>query len=343
MRLLLAPSLAVLALTAPLFGADAAAPAPAPAPVAAGAPAVIDASAPESAVLLPARVLKDNDFKAFFLNMPAEDQAKAQADWKKAQERLGQPGADGQAQGLAEANAFLARLLAPDAVDALTTEATPKLADFNPQEVSKGLQTMATMLPMMMQGGAQPANPEVAKERAAWMALFQGVMSDASAWVLVAGINDPVKLKEAIGHLVTGAKALGVTDANELQKLPLEEFLGRLKPVIAAAKNALGVYDLKLDAFLGSLTAKSVSGTGDERLLSVDLKAFGKAYTIPLHVTKKGQHWVLSEKNGEALGGMKQMIPGAGGPETEAEAAPLQIQPAVQPAGEAPVAAPITP
>ena len=340
MRRLLVPSLAaVLALSAPLCAADAA---PAPA-VTAQAPAAIDPATPESAVLLPARVLRDNDFKAFFLSLPAEEQDKARTEWTAAQQAAknaanGQPGAPNPQEGI---NAVLAKLLAPGAVEGLLAEAEPQLAQMNPQELSQGLAMTAGFLPMMLgnQQGPGAKDPGNAKRIAA----LQGLLTDASQWVLTAGLNDKAKLKEALTHLVAGAQALGVKDFSELQALPLEDFLARLSPLIKEVKAALQVYDMGVDDFLGSVTASADAPAADanpaQRTITVGLRAFGKPYSFPLAVERSGQHWILSPSNAAPFKGAA----GAG------EEAPVEIAPAAGPAAPvevtpaAPVAAPVTP
>ena len=334
----LAPALLVIAaLSAPAWSVEGVTPAPAPVPAAFPALRAIDPAAPESAVLLPARVLKDNDFKAFFLSLPAAEQDKARADWKAAQQSAQQPGA---AQQQAEFNAFLGRLLSPTAVDDLMAEAEPQLAQLNPQEASQGLQMMAGFLPMMLQANQQPGaqDPAAQQRVTAAVTLLQGLCTDASQWILTAGINDKAKLRKAITHLVAGAKALQVKEAADLQALPLEEFLARLTPLVAEAKNALAIYDLQADAFLQSITATADApgANPEERTLRVGLVAFGKPYTIPVVVTRSGQHWVLSPTNGAPFAPMMGG-PGAGGP-GDGPGMPLEA-----PAAEPAPAAPITP
>ena len=272
------------------------------------------AGTPESAILLPVKVLRGNDFKGFYQLLPPEDKAKAEADWKKAQDDRK---AGAKPKDTSEINALLAKLLAPDAVDQLMKENEPKLAQANPQELSQGLQMAAGFLPMML-GQPQPGQtPEQAKSKQALGAMLQGMLTDASGWILTAGINDPKKLRSATERLVAGARALGVKNVEELQALSFEDFLGRLGPLVKEAKSAAAVYDVQVDGFLDSVKAVAKpalpGAVADERALDVSFTAFGKPYTFPVTVLKKGTNWIISPKNGEQFSGMKQMIPGAGG------------------------------
>ena len=276
----------------------------------AGIVAGIDTSKPESAVLVPARILRANDFRGIYDLLSAEEKAKAAAEWKKAQEQA----KTGAKEDVNEINDLLAKLLSPTAVDDLFKEAEPKLATINPEETSQALQMAAGFLPMML-GQAQPGQTaEQTKNKQALAAMLQGMLTDASGWVLTAGINDPKKLRSAIEALVGGAKALGVKNAAELQALPFDEFIGRLGPIVKQAKAAAGVYDVGIDAFLDSVKATATpvaaGATAVERALSVSFTAFGKPYTFPVTVVQKDGHWIISPKNGDQFGAMKQMMPG---------------------------------
>ena len=277
-------------------------------------PAVVATAAPEQAVLQPVKVLRGNDFKGFYALLPPEDKAKAEADWKKAQ---ADAKAGGREKDVSEINALMAKLLAPDAVDTLMKENEPKLSAINPQETSQALQMAAGFLPMMF-GQPQPGQtPEQAKNKQMLGAMLQGILTDASGWVLTAGINDPVKLRAATERLVAGAKALGVKNVEELQALSFEDFLGRLGPLVKEAKAAAAVYDVQVDQFLDSVKALPKEGVAgiaaDERALDVSFSAFGKPYVMPVVVVKKGPSWVISPRNAEQFGAMKQMMPGMGG------------------------------
>lgn len=278
------------------------------------APAMIvgvDTTTPESAILLPARVLHANDFRGIYDLLSPEEKAKAAAEWSKAQE---QSKTGVKQKDVNDLNELLSKLLSPTAVDDLFKETEPKLASINPQETSQALQMAAGFLPMML-GQAQPGQtPEQTKNKQAMAAMLQGILTDASGWVLSAGLNDPKKLRSAIESLVAGAKTLGVKSAAELQALPFEEFIGRLGPIVKQAKTAAGIYDIGIDAFLDSVKATATPAMAGaavtERVLAVTFTAFGKPYTFPVTVVLKDGHWVISPKNGEQFGAMKQMIPG---------------------------------
>lgn len=335
MRRLIAPSLiGLLAWSGTVVSAADAPPAPTPAPAATAAGSLATAAAavvtanPASAVLLPVQVLLSNDFKGFYTLLPAEDKAKAEAQWQQAQLQA----KNGQRQSdIADVDALLARLLAPDALDALTKEYEPKLADVNPQDLSQSLKMAGMFVPMLL-GQPQPgATPEQIKAKKLLSDSLASMLNDASSWVLTAGLNDPKKLRAALEHLIAGAKGLGVTKVADLQALSFADFLGRLSPLIKETKLAAGAYDIQVDQFLASITAVAADpvaanpGPGaspDERTLSVTFNAFGKPYSFPVQVVKQGAAWIISPKNTEQLNAMRGMMPLGGGDDNAPANAP---------------------
>jgi hypothetical protein len=272
------------------------------------AKAAISPAAPESAILIPVQLLRANDFKGFFDAMPAADQAKANAEWEANRTKQGPD-----AQGLAEANQFLAKLLKPDAGEALMAEAAPKLKEMNPQEISQGLQMMGMMLSMAAMQPAKGEKPDPAKQ--AMATTIGGLCNDASQWVLTAGIEDPIKCRKAIDRLVAGAKALNVTDIKELQALPLDQFLARLSPLVKELKAAAAIYDVQIDAFLDSVSAKPGAAKNGATTLTVAFTAFGKPYSLPVEVEQKDGHWVMKQNPANPLKGMMGPVEMGGGPE----------------------------
>lgn len=285
MRRFLAPLL-VASLSAATFAAD--------------VKPVTDPGKPESAILLPVQLLRANDFKGFYDAMPAEEKAKAQAEWAKAAAKGGE-GKKG--EHLDEINATLAKLLAPNAVDQIMAEAKPKLAEMNPQEISQGLQMVGMMLAMsQMQQQGQNGQKQDPTSKAA-MAALGGVLTDASQWVLTAGINDEAKCRKAVERLAAGAKALGVKDVRELQTLPLDQFLARLTPLVKEAKAAAAVYDVQVDAFLDSVKVAAGPVKEGKSILQVTALLFGKPYTVPVEVLQKDGHWIVNPKAAKPLAG----------------------------------------
>lgn len=266
------------------------------------------ADAPEASVNQVVAALRDNDFLGFFKSLPAEEQAKAEKGWKEGQQDPAKR---------AEFDEFLGKLLAPDAVDQMMANAEPGLAGADLVQQSQSLKMMAGFLPMMAQmpgPDGKPRNPTPELTQAVQMG--QTLLNDVADWLPTSGLNDPAKLREALTHLVDGAKALGVKNSEELRALELTEFLTRLSPLVKEAKAAFNVYGLDADKFLASVTATS-TGAGGERTMNLGFTAFGRPYSVPVKMTKKDGKWVAADqtmaKGFDAFSGF--MDPAEGGQE----------------------------
>jgi hypothetical protein len=251
------------------------------------AASVIDPSLPESAVLQPARMLRDNDVAGLFRLLPAELQLQAEAHWQRVQ-------ADPWADGRREVDAVLIELFATDPVDHLMSRIAPALKTVDPQQVSRLLKTMAESIPSMLSQTRRDGQPEphdAHTDRA--ILQLQNLLTDASTWVLSVGLQDPQKLHDACVHLVAAAEALNVPDTKTLHALPLSEVLVRLGPVVKKLKDGFTVYQIDLDRLLDSISARS-SGDGDQRVLAVGFTAFGRAYEMPVQVQIRNGTWMVS-------------------------------------------------
>lgn len=278
-----------------------------------------DPNLPEWAILAPVSVLRSNDALAFFRNLPAEDQARIKADYELSR-RQQVPTGD-----LAEANVFLGRLLTPEGVDQIAAELAPKLAEMDPMQMSMGVKMGGAFLTMgMMQGpDGKPKQDQATMKK---VQMVQALINDLGDWIGTAGLNEEAKLKRALTALSVGAKALKVKDVAELQKLELEDLLGRLGPVLASLKEAAKVYDIGIDPFLDSVSVTSTKGaTAGKALLTVRFTAFGKPYELPVDAVLKDKHWTI-DPSGMVPTGMMGGPPGMdmdAGAGNEPEAVPL--------------------
>jgi hypothetical protein len=260
-----------------------------------------DPSTPEGAVLPAVKALHDNDFKALFALMPAEDQAKAQDGWKQSQTNP-DPKSD------AQFDQMLGQLLDPKAVDNLAAQAEPQLKTMDLTKTSQGIMAMSGLLPMLAAQNGKQLTPDDQKG----LAMVQNLLNDVAAWIPKSGINDDKKLRDALEHVVAGAKALGVKDSKELHALAFDDLLTRVGPMLKELKSALAVYDLQADKLLESVKATS-AGDGDQRTLTVSFTAFGRPYETPVKVQKVNGKWVMANGAPAGLDAFKGMLPGLPG------------------------------
>lgn len=254
-----------------------------------GALAAADLSTPESAVTVPVTALKTNDFVSLFKALPAEDQAKAKAEWDTNRKNMSP-------SDKAQFNEQMDKFLAPDAVDVIVAEAEPNLADLNPAEMAAGVQMFGGMMAMQM------AQDPKTKDQGA---LLQQLVMDISGWLPSSGIEQPAKLREATTHFINGVKALGVSNADELIALELEELLTRGGKATAELKKSFGVYGLNVDGLLGSIALSNLAGSGDARTGLLTFTAFGNPYKLPVDLKKKDGYWTFdTDKAAAALAPM---------------------------------------
>ncbi len=255
----------------------------------------LDPATPDGLVATWAKALRSNDLKGLFALLPREQQAMAERQYADNVTRA-------DANDDLQVNAFLALMQQPSAVDMLMSQAQPALAQVKPDELVAGLQQIAGFLGAAAQ---QPAQPGTA---AMDVAGLQGFVNDVAAWIPKAGLNDKVKLRAALVHVVAAIKGTGFTTAAQMRALALRDLLGKVSPALTEVKAALAVYDLKLDAMLDSFAVTKVEGEGDARSLTLGWTAFGKPHSTVVKMVKKDLSWTVAEGKDSPLAPYGQLL-----------------------------------
>jgi hypothetical protein len=256
---------------------------------------------PEVLVATATTLLQAKDMAAAFAALPKDVQDGLAADYAANQQKLVDPKQDKQF------DEFIAKMLAPDAVETMVAEAKPGLAEFDAAQTAMQLQMVGGMVGMMLQKPA-PGQTKPDPVLAAYGQALQSVGMAAAQWIPTADLASEDKLRTAAGHISAAVKALKVTSGAELRALPLKDLLGRLGPVVGELKGAAAAYDVDVDAFLASLkvTAKDVGG---DKALTVAFTAFGTPVSLPLDLERDATGgWTVSKafaaKFAGAMGGM---------------------------------------
>jgi hypothetical protein len=258
----------------------------------------LDPASPEFVVAAPVEALRTNDILALFKSMPEADQAKAKTEWTDKAAAMSPT-------ERAEVDEKLALLLSPGAVDTLMAIVEPNLKQINPQEAAGMLQMFGGMAAMQL---AQEPSMAVAGQN------LQKLVMDLATWLPTSGIEDPVKMRQAIGSVVDAAKALGVATSDELFALDLETFLTRGGAAVKEAKKTLAPYGIDVDAFLASISLVNVKGEGDKRTGDLKFTAFAHDYLFPMPLVKKDGKWVFDEQElQQSLAPMMGGMMGGGG------------------------------
>lgn len=193
--------------------------------------------------------------------VPASKWAAAKAAWEiKRQEPVSEHDRTEFAEKLAQINS-------PTAVDELMAQIEPKLDEARPQ--APGALLMAF-------GAAQMAinSPEsdlTPEQRAALASVLPGFQQWASGTDFLSAST----MRDALTLLVDGARRANITSLEQLKALPLEGVLDRARPVLAAAKDAVQLYGLDLDAIADSLVVDVLSNDGQTARVRTTVTLFG--------------------------------------------------------------------
>lgn len=242
-----------------------------------------------------AQALKRNDLSgAFALFTPADQGALANL-WRR---QMARP--DAYADLQIDTLARLAQNAA--AADQLLAMGLPYLAQVDVPRLTKGINDIAGLLSTA--AGSQPAGNTGGLDYAG----LRDWLKDLAAWLPSAGLGDQGKAKIAAGHLVRAIKASGVTSAAELRALPLADLLAHLGPALPALKEALAVYDVQVDALLGSFTARLGEVTPEQATIALGFTSLGKPRTVTLKLVQKNGAWQLAGGNDNPLTGLSQLM-----------------------------------
>lgn len=283
-------SLATLVLMSGLWGADGAT----PGVIAPPTPAVTPAS-PEVVATGWALALRRNDPAGAFALLTPADQASLATMWRN-QMRRPDAYADLQIDTLLR---IAQHATAADQVLALSQ---PYLAQVDVAKLTRGIQEIAGFLAMAADT-QQPGNPGALD--------YSGLrdwLRDLAAWVPTAGLTDQPKAKAAATHLVQALKASGLTSAAELRALPLADLLARLAPAMPALKQALAVYDVQVDALLGSFTATLDGASPEQATIVLGFTSLDKPRTVTLKLVQQDGAWRLASGNDNPLTGLSQLL-----------------------------------
>ncbi len=266
------------------------------------------------------KALRRNDLAGGFALLTTADQAKLSSQWQRQMRR---PDAYADLQ----LDTVLRLVQNSAAVDQAMAMAQPYLAQINPRMMAKSIEEIAGFLGMAAEtqkGGGAAGGLDYAGLRD-WL-------KDLAAWVPVSGLADQAKAKAAIGHLVKAVSASGLRSAAEVRAMPLGELLVRLAPAMPGLKQALGEYDVKLDALLDSFRFSLVDAVAGQATVVVGFTALDKPRTVALKLVQKDGSWQFGAGNDNPLTGLSQLVMmtllmqgmGAGAPaQPPAEAVPV--------------------
>ena len=161
----------------------------------------------------------------------------------------------------------LAQVTAPDAVDQLMADIEPKLEEARPQLpgallMGFGAASMAI---------TSPDSELTAEQREALKAALPGLQQ----WAGSTDFLSATTMRDALTLLTDAVRRSGVQNLDQLKALPLEELLRRANGVLAAAKDAVQLYGIDVDAIADSLRVDVIENTGTTATVRTTITLFG--------------------------------------------------------------------
>lgn len=161
----------------------------------------------------------------------------------------------------------IGKLTAADAVDTIMAEVEPKLAEARAQ--APGALLMAF-------GAAQMAiNSPDSELTIDQRAALQSALPGFQQWASTTDFLDAGTLRDALTLLSAAARRSGITSLDQLKALPLEAALDRAGPLLAAAKDAVQLYGIDLDAVADSLQVDVLENDGQKARVRTTVTLFG--------------------------------------------------------------------
>lgn len=270
-----------------------------PAADAASAPAAKAAAAsndPAESINQVARSIRQGDLSALLAaSLPPAELDRLRQDWDE--ERV-KPLSDEDRQEFVDG---WGKLVAPDFVDRTMAEITPQLNELKGQ-----LGPMIGFGAMMAVGSIEQSQELTATQKAQATKLLNA----AAAWAMSQDFSDPAKLRKALTHLATAARATGIVTPDDVRKLTFDQLLAKGSVLFVGIKEALNVYGISIDDTLGSMQSTVLSQDGDSAKVSTSMKLFGETLTFENELVRKDGRWygkdaleTLAKREAEAGGG----------------------------------------
>jgi hypothetical protein len=151
--------------------------------------------------------------------------------------------------------AEIGRFTAPDAVEQLMAEIEPKLEEARPKAPGALLMAFGAM----QMAVASPESDLTEEQRNQLRSALPGIQY----WASSTDFLDAGTMRDALTLVTDAVRRAGVSDLDELRALPLETLLDRASTVFVAAKDAVRLYGIDLDAIADSLQVEVLDIDGD--------------------------------------------------------------------------------
>jgi hypothetical protein len=180
----------------------------------------------------------------------------------------------------------MAKFTGPDAEAQLYAELEPQLAQYEAE--------MAAQMPLMVGMGRGFAMQALQQNESltAEQKKQAGELLDAVAnWLQTARFFDRDLARQAIARTVATARALDLQTLDQVQALEFEQAMQKGGVALRGAYEVLGVYGLKLDETLGSVSATTLSQADDAARVQVAYTVFGQPLSLETDMVRIDDRW----------------------------------------------------
>jgi hypothetical protein len=155
----------------------------------------------------------------------------------------------------AEFDEKIGRLVGPDSVDELMAEIEPKLEQARPSAPGALLMAFGAM-----QMALNSPDTELTEEQ---RAALKSVLPGVQRWASQTDFLDSTSMRQALTLLTNAGRNIGISNLDQLKALPLDAVLDRAGTLLAAAKQAVRLYGIDLNAVADSLRVELLDIDGD--------------------------------------------------------------------------------
>jgi len=175
------------------------------------------------------------------------------------------------------------RIAGPDAVDKLMAEIEPKLEENRPKLPGAMLMGFGA-LQMAINSEDSELTPE---QRESLRQAFPGIQQ----WANDTDFLSSDKMRQALTLVSDAVRNAGVMDLDQLRALPLETALQRGGDVLSAAKRAVGLYGIDINAIADTLKVETLEIDGDTARVRATVTVFNAPFSIEYDLVLVEGRW----------------------------------------------------
>lgn len=183
----------------------------------------------------------------------------------------------------AKFNVEIAKISGPNAVDDLMAQIEPELEKARPKIGGALLMGFGAMHMAV----ASPESDLSDEQRAA----LEGALPGIQQWATSHDFLSSESMREALTLLTDAVRQTGLNELDQIKQLSLDDVLGRTDVVLAAAKDALRIYGLDVDAIADSLQVEVLETDGDHARVRASVVLFGAPIWSDYELVLRDGRW----------------------------------------------------